>query len=104
MHESLEEAKQGNTIHMDKHDNFVCSLDSINLDMKDNLVNEYVSSDEELIDMDNDFPDMISTELTVTSSNKHSDSQSHFFEVSMISIVMDFIPLLSCHPSPRNYD
>ena len=61
MHNSLEETKQGNTLHMDKHDDYVHILDSFNLDMEDTLDDEHFSSDKELIGMDNHFSNMIST-------------------------------------------
>lgn len=59
MHVTLEEAKQGNTLYMDKHDDSLCILNSINLDMEDTLYDKHVSMDEKLID--NDFLNMFST-------------------------------------------
>lgn len=47
-------------MHMDTHDDSIHILDSINLDMEDTLDYEHVSSDEELIDMNNDLPNMLS--------------------------------------------
>ena len=70
---TLEEVNQGSNMKMDKHDSHVYILDSINLDMEDTLDDIHVSSEEELLDMDNDFPNMLSTQLTITSSNEHSD-------------------------------
>ena len=46
MHESLDEAKKGNILYMDKHDDYAHILDSINLDMEDTLDDEHVSNDE----------------------------------------------------------
>ena len=46
MRESLEESKQGNTMHMDKHDDYVHILASINLHIEDTLDDENFSSDE----------------------------------------------------------
>ena len=42
MLEPLEEANQGKNMQMDKHDDYVYILDSINLDMEDTLDDEHV--------------------------------------------------------------
>ena len=55
---------------MDKHDSFVHILYSINLDMEDTLDDGHASSDEESIDMDNYFPNMLFMQLTINSSDE----------------------------------
>lgn len=42
--------------------------------MEDTLDDEHISSDDVYIDMDYDFPNMLSTQLTITSSDEHGDS------------------------------
>ena len=100
MLEPLEEANQGKNMQMDKHDDYVYILDSINLDMEDTLDDEHVSSDEKLINMDYDLPNMLSMQLTITPTNEHSDSQSPCLQLIVILTIMDVVPLTSHHPSP----
>ena len=95
MCKSLEEVQQGNTLHL--HDDYIHFLDSTNLDMEDTLDD---ISDDDLNHMDSDFSDMFSMQLTITSSNEHSDSQSPCLELIVIPTIMDLVPLASCHPSP----
>ena len=99
MYKSLEEVQQGNTLHL--CDDFVCILYFFNLDMEDTLDD---STNDDLISMDSDFPKMFSMQLTIISSNEHSDSQSPLLELDVIPTIMDVVPLKSHHPSPSILD
>lgn len=65
---------------MDKHDASICILDSSNLYMEDTIYddidsNAHVSEEEyENINMDYEFPNILSTQLTLTFIGKYSDS------------------------------
>lgn len=43
---------------------------------------------------------MFSTQIAITPTNEHSDSQSPCLELIVIPTIMNMIPLMSYHPSP----
>ena len=94
---------------MDKHGDFVCILDSINLDMEDTLddeSNEYVIDDGyKDIYMDYDLAIIISIQLNLTPSNEHNYSyQSLYKDMVAVPIVLDVVPLARHPPFPNVMD
>ena len=103
-------------MQLDKNDISLHFLDSIViiLDQEDNLdddvigtnFNSHVSDNQyETIDMDHDFPNIISKWLTLTPSIKHIDSlQSPCMDLDIFSIMLDVVPLASFPPFPNVID
>ena len=60
MLEPLDEVDYSNNIQMDKHDDFIQNLYSIDLNMEDTLDDDSNAHVSENIDMDYDFPNMFS--------------------------------------------
>lgn len=116
MLEPLEEANHTNNMQMDKHDDFICILDSVvmSLDMKDTLDdniidsndNKHVSDDEYLnIYIDYYFPNILSKQLTITPNIEHRDShQSPCLDMIVVPTMLDFIPLGSFPSFPNDID
>lgn len=91
---------------MNEYDDPIHILDpiSINLDEEDTLDDPIDLSDEyETIDLDNDLPHMLSTQLKITPSNEHCDSQEDpCLELAIIPTILDIVPLVSCLPTLNN--
>ena len=72
----------------------------INLDEEytlDDVDDEYETID---IDIDIDLPKMLSSQLTLTPSVKHCDSQEDpCLELAIIPTMLDIVPLVSYSPS-----
>ncbi|KGJ50980.1 hypothetical protein CIAN88_23705 [[Clostridium] innocuum] len=88
---------------MHDYDDSIHILDPIliNLDEEDTLDDtDDVNDEYETIDIDIDLPNMLSSQLTLTPSVKHCDSQEDpCLELAIIPTMLDIVPLVSYPPS-----
>ena len=73
----------------------------INLDEEDTLANiDDVNDEYESIDINIDLPNMLSSQLILTPSIEHCDSQEDpCLKLAIIPTIMDIVPLVSYPPS-----
>ena len=79
------------------HEMHIPILDSIdiNLDEEDTLDDD----EHEIIDLDVDLPNMLSMQLTFTSTSKHYDSLEGPLDLAIIPTTLDISPLARYPPS-----
>ena len=105
MHDVLEEVIANNDVKMHDYDDSICILDPIliNLDEKYTIDDvDDVNDQYETIVIDIDLPNMLSSQLTLTSSIEHCNSQEDpCLELAIIPNLLDIVPLAS-YPSSLN--
>ena len=103
MHDVLEEVVVNNGVKMHDSDDSICILDPIliNLDEEATLDDvDDVNDEYETIDIEIDLPYMLSSQLILTPSIKHCDSQEDpCLELAIIPTMLDIVPLASHPPS-----
>ena len=100
MHDVLEEVLANNDVKLHDFDDSIRILDPIliNLDAEDTL--DDVIDEYETIGIDIDLPHMLSSQLTLTPSIEHCDSQEDpCLELAIIPTMLDIVPHASYPPS-----